>query len=155
MIEVEFNPQVGEQVQAFPSDTLFEVVDRHTSAAGELLLKLRRLSDGKLFDNVSSIVLDYPAVERVRRELKKILDRCDYWPADFQERRFEVKADEMYDGTPRIMVYFYLKADAVPSVSKARTWNDFYTKLQQKLQPLVDLGTWLQFTAKEERSAAS
>jgi len=155
MIELSFNPQVGERVQVFPSSALFEIVDRHASAAGELLLTLRRLQDGKLFEKISPIVVDYPSDERVRRELRKIVAQCDWWPEDFQEQRFDVKSDEMYDGTPRIMVYFHLKPGAVPSVPKARIWNNFYAKLQERLQPLVDGGTWLQFTTKEERSALS
>ena len=68
MVELDFNPQVGEQVKVFPHDYLFEIVDRHTNIAGELLLKLRRLQDGKIFENVPPIVVDYPADERVRRE---------------------------------------------------------------------------------------
>jgi hypothetical protein len=59
----------------------------------------------------------------------------------------------MYDETPRIMVYFHLKPEVVPSPAKARIWSDFYAQLREKLQPLMDSGTWLQFAAKEDRSA--
>jgi hypothetical protein len=59
----------------------------------------------------------------------------------------------MYDGTPRIMVYFHLKPEVVPSPARARIWSIFYAMLQEKLQPLMDSGIWLQFAAKEERSA--
>jgi hypothetical protein len=153
VIELDFNPQVGEKVEVFKYEGLFEILDRHTSAGGELLLKLRGLQNGRLLENVSPIVVDYPADERIRRELKKILAHCDSFPEDFQEGRFDVKWDPMYDGTPRIMVYFYLKPEVIPSVAKARVWSDFYAPLREELQPLMDLGTWLQFAAKEDRSA--
>ncbi len=155
MVEPEFNPKVGERVQrsgSLASDELYEIVDRHTNAAGEFLLKLRRIRDGKLFDNISSLAIDYPADERVRRELRNALAHCESFPEDFQEGRFDVKWDEMYDGTPRIMVYFHLKPEVVPSASRARIWNNFYAKLHKRLEPLTDSGTWLQFTAKEQRS---
>jgi hypothetical protein len=156
MVELEFNPQVGEKVQVAGSaaqDDLYEIVDRHTSAAGVFSLKLRRVRDGKLIDRISPILVDYPMDERIRRELKSILSHCETLPDDFQERVYEVKWDEMYDGSPRIMVSFYLKPDVAPSSEKARVWSDFYAQLREKLQPLMDSGTWLQFAAKEDRSA--
>jgi hypothetical protein len=156
MVELDFNPQVGEQVQVAVStapDDLYEIVDRHTSAAGESLLKLRRLRDGKLIDKISPILVDYPMDERIRRELKRILSDCESLPEDFQEQCYEVKWDEMYDGTPRIMVSFYLKPDVASSLEKARAWNDFYAWLRERLQPLMDSGVWLQFAAREDRSA--
>jgi hypothetical protein len=158
MAELEFNPQKGEQVQVVLSaapDDLYEIVDRHENLAGEPLLKLRRLRDGKLVDKVSPILVDYPMDERIRRELKSILSHCETLPEDFQERCYEVKWDEMYDGTPRIMVSFYLKTDVFPSPEKARAWNDFYAQLRERLQPLMDSGIWLQFATKEDRSALS
>jgi hypothetical protein len=158
MVELEFNPQVGEQVQVAGSaapDDLYEIVDRHTSAAGEFSLKLRRVRDGKLIDRISPIFVDYPMDERIRRELKGILSHCETLPEDFQERCYEVKWDEMYDGSPRIMVSFYLKPDVAPSLEKARAWNDFYAQLRERLQPLMDSGIWLQFAAKEDRSVVS
>jgi hypothetical protein len=155
MVELDFNPQVGEQVQVAASaapDDLYEIVDRHTSPSGELMLKLRRLRDGKLIDKISPILVDYPMDERIRRELKSTLSHCESLPEDFQERTYGVQWDEMYDGAPRIMVSFYLKPDVVPSLEKARVWNDFYAQLREKLQPLMDSGIWLQFAAKEDRS---
>jgi len=155
MVEVNFNPQVGERVQMFPHNDLYEILDRHANPAGELRLKLRGIRDGRLLDNVDPMLVDYPPEERIRRELRRMSARRDDWPKDFQGGRFEVKWDEMYDGTPRIMVYFHLKPEVVPSVSKARIWNEFYGKLQEKLEPLVDSGIWLQFTAREARDELS
>jgi hypothetical protein len=106
-----------------------------------------------LFENVQPILVSYPADERVRRELRNVLAHCESFPADFQEGRFDVKWDPMYDGTPRIMVYFHLKPEVAPSVAKARVWSDFYAQLRKRLQPLMDSETWLQFAAKEDRSA--
>ncbi len=152
MVEPEFNPKVGERVEVGESDDLYEIIDRHTGGAGEILLTLRRLRDGILYENVPPIMVSYPADERVRRELRNALAHCESFPEDFQEGRFDVKWDEMYDGTPRIMVYFHLKPEVVPSASRARIWNNFYAKLHKRLEPLTDSGTWLQFTAKEQRS---
>jgi hypothetical protein len=153
MVELEFNPQVGEQVKVFKYDELFEILDRHASADGQLALKLRGLQSGRLLENVHHILVDYPTDERVRRELRNILAHGESLPEDFQEGRFDVKWEEMYDGTPRIMVYFYLKPEVAPSVAKARVRSDLYARLREKLQPLMDSETWLQFAAKEDRSA--
>jgi len=153
MVELEFNPQVGEHVKVFKYDELFEILDRHAGADGQLVLKLRGLQSGKLLENVYHILVDYPVDERVRRELRNIIAHCKFFPEDFQEGRFDVKWDPMYDGTPRIMVYFYLKPEVVPSPAKARIWSNFYAPLREKLQPLMDSETWLQFAAKEDRSA--
>jgi hypothetical protein len=156
MVGLEFNPQVGERVQVSLSaapDDLYEIIDRHENLAGELLLKLKRLRDGKLIDKVSPILVDYPMDERIRRELTSILSGLESLPEDLQEGRFEVKRAEMYDGTASIVVTFYLKPDAVPSMETARAWNDFNAQLRERLQPLMDSGIWLQFAAKEDRSA--
>jgi hypothetical protein len=97
----------------------------------------------------------YPAEVRVRRKLKSLLAHCESFPEDFQEGRFDVERYPMYDGSPRTMVYFYLKPEVVPSVTKARVWSNFYALLREKLQPLMDSDTWLQFAAKEDRSVLS
>jgi hypothetical protein len=152
MVELDFNPQVGECVEVFKHDGLFEVLNVQPSSAGPVL-KLRGLQDGRLLDNIHHLFVSYPADERVRRELRNALAHCESFPADFQEGRFDVKWDPMYDGTPRIMVYFLLKPEVAPSVAKARVWSSFYALLRERLQPLMDSGTWLQFAAKEDRSA--
>ncbi|HZB89517.1 MAG TPA: hypothetical protein VE291_12715 [Terracidiphilus sp.] len=157
MVELNFNPQIGEHVQrvlSFPSDPLFEIVDRRTNSIGELLLKLRRLQDGELFDNISAISVEYPLEDRIRRALRGIFVNCDSWPDDFQKDRFDVESDQMYDGTPRIMVHFYLKPEVVPSAAKARIWSGFYSELRKKLQ-FLNPEPWLQFMAREERGALS
>jgi len=153
MVELDFNPQVGETAEVLKHDGLFEILDRHASANGQVELKLRGLRDRRLLDNIHHLFVDYPADERVRRALGNILAQGDSWPEDFEEGQFDVKWDDMYDGTPRIMVYFHLKPQVVPSASKARVWSNFYAKLHEKLQPLTDPGTWLQFSAREDRSA--
>jgi hypothetical protein len=153
MVELDFNPQVGEQVEVSKHDGLFEILEGHATVDGQLLLKLRGLRDGRLVDNIHHLFVNYPADEKIRRELGNILAHCESLPENIQAGRFDVKWDNMYDGTPRIMVYFHLKPEVVPSVSKARIWNNFYAMLHEKLQPLTDSGTWLQFSTKEERSA--
>jgi hypothetical protein len=152
VVELDFNPQVGEQVEIRGYDGLFEVLDKHASPDGQLVLKLRGLRDGRILDNIHHLFVDYPADERLRRELRNVLAHCDSLPEDFQEGRFDVNWDPMYDGTPRIMVYFHLKPEVAPSVAKARVWSDFYAQLRKRLQPLMDSDTWLQFAAKEDRS---
>ncbi len=154
MIELEYNPQIGEQVEILGRDGLFEILDRFIGPEGNYMLRVRALRDGRLLD-VLPISTDYPSAERVRRALMKIAQGGKDWPEDFQAKQFDVITDKMYDDTPRIMVYFYLKPEATPSASRARIWNDFYAKLQEKLQPMVDSGIWLQFTAKEGRNALS
>jgi hypothetical protein len=155
MVELEFNPQVGDKVLVYPHEAKFEIVDRHSSAAGELLLKLRRLPDGKIFENVPPILVDYPSDEKVRRALNKIASGSNDWPEEFQARRFKVVTNEMYDGTPRIVAYFYLRPEVAASPESARARNDFYRKLHSEIDPLVDSGVWLQFMTREERGELS
>jgi len=154
MVELDFNPQEGERVEFYPQGIILEVLGRHITADGQVLLRLRSLQDGRLFENVTLDWLRYPADVRVRRALEHILPKVS-WPEEFQDGRFVVKTDEMYDGTPRIMVNFYLKPDVIPSVEKAGDWNAFYSTLKRQIEPLVDTGDWLQFAAKEQRSALS
>jgi hypothetical protein len=155
MIELEFNPQVGEQVIGPPSATPYEVVDRSTNFAGEVLLKLKRLKGGSLFENVPLVFLQYAPRETVMHALHQLLQEDIGFPEDFQEGRFEAVSDEMYDGTPRVAVYFYLKPEVVASPEKARVWNDFYRRLHREIDPLLDdpqSPIWLQFMTREERS---
>jgi hypothetical protein len=161
MVELDLNPEVGDRVQrlgSIASDDLYEVVDRHTSAAEELLLKLRRIRDGKLFDNISALAIAYYSDEEiVRKVLRQILAECRPWPDGFQigegmrDLSYEIRSDEMHDGTPRVVVSFLLKPDASPTAENARIWNEFFIKLREQFQ-FVKINSWLQFTAKEERS---
>jgi hypothetical protein len=157
VIELDFNPKIGEYVELDRHDGLFEILDIQPSTTGipGPVFTLKDLQGGRLLENVHHFYVRYPADVSVRRELEKVFAHWNSWPEDFQEGRFEVKPEKMYDDTPRIMVYFHLKPDVVPSVAKARVWNDFYTKLLERLQPIMDSGTWLQFSAREERSALS
>jgi len=159
MVELDFNPLVGELVEVFPHEGrfegLFEIIGRHAGASG-VLLDLRRLQDGRLLKDVATYLVDYPQEVRVRRALEKVLASSDSWPEDFQRGGFDIKSDEMHDGTPRMMVYFHLKPGTRPSLERARVWDDFYSELQKKLEPFTDSKwDWVQFTAKEERSALS
>jgi hypothetical protein len=153
MVELDFNPQVGEQVEILGNDDLFEVLGRQASADGQLYLKLRRLRDGRLLGHIHHLSVDYPIDEQIRRKLPDFLAQCKKFPEDFQTNRFDVNREEMFDGTPRIMIYFHLKPEITPSPEKARVWNDFYSLLRESLQSEMGSGTWIQFTAKEDRSA--
>jgi hypothetical protein len=153
MVELEFNPQTREVVIGPPSDQSYEVVDRRTSAVGELLLDLKRLKDGAVFKNVSAIWFQYPLADRVERAVRQLLLTRKDFPRDLQEGRFKVATDTMFDGTPRIAVYFYVRPEAISTQENARVRNDFYSALQTEINPLMDEGVWLQFMTKEDRSA--
>lgn len=158
MIELDFNPQIGEQVLGPPSDARYEIVDRQANVAGEVLLTLRRLKDGSLFKNQPPILFKYPSEEQVKRAIQELLKENREFPKDLQEGRFKAVSNEMYDGTPRVVVYFYLKPDVVPSPERARVWNEFYRRLHAEIDPLLDdpeAPTWLQFMTREERSSLS
>ncbi|HUH61396.1 MAG TPA: hypothetical protein VLZ50_00310 [Terracidiphilus sp.] len=157
MVELDFNPQVGELVEVFPHEGrfegLFEIIGRHVGALG-LLLDLKRCRDGRIVKDVATFLVDYPQEERIRRAIHKVLSDPLGWPEDFQRGRFDTKAEPMYDGTPRTMVYFYLNPGVKPSLEKARIWNEFYSKLQRTLEPITDADwDWIQFSAKEDRGA--
>jgi hypothetical protein len=160
MVE-DFNPKVGEFVEVFPREGrfegLFEIVDiyaRPDSIA--FLLDLKRLKDGGLLKGIPTYLVDYPKEGRVQHALEKILPDVNSWPEDFQRVAPVVKAEEMYDGTPRTMVYFYLKPEAVASLERARQWNEFFSKIHRQLEPFTD-SKWdlVQFATKEERSTFS
>jgi hypothetical protein len=152
MIELDFNPQIGEQVEILGQDDLYEVVGRQSSADGQIYLKLKRLKDGRLLGHIHHLSVDYPFDEQIRRKLPDILAQCRTIPEELQECRFDVKNEEMYDGTPRVMVYFYLKPEIVPSMEKARILNIFYSWLREQIQSEIGSGPWLQFATKEDRS---
>lgn len=160
MVEFDLNPEIGDQVQrlgSLASDDLFEVVEKRANFSGEVLLKLRRLRDGKLFDDISAMAVIYSEEGKVRKALRQILAECRPWPEGFQtgedarNLRYEIRSDEMHDGTPRVMVSFLLKPDVDITADNARIWNEFFIKLREQFQ-FVSIDSWLQFTAKEERS---
>ncbi len=107
---------------------------------------------------VETHLLDYPQEERVRRAVERVLTELNSVPDDLQLQKdgYDVKSEETFDGTPKTMVYFYLKPDAKPSLERARVWNDFFSKLEEKLEPLKD-SKWdgVQFSVKEKRRALS
>jgi hypothetical protein len=123
------------------------------------LLDLKRIKDGRVERGIPTYLVDYPKEVRIRRAMEKTLADAGTWPEDIQTGRFDLEFNEMYDGTPRMMVTFYLRPEAESSLETARIRNLFYSKLQEKFQPFMDdeyPGRWLQFTAaKEERSALS
>jgi len=160
-VQVDWTPGIGDKVEVWrnergASEGGFEVLEcRPTGDASLYRYKVRRQRDGLVLEDVAFPDLAYPPEEKVRRALPQIVARCGPVPGDFQggAGAYEVKSDEMYDGTPRVMVYFHLKPDVVPSVEKARIWNDFFSKLNEEFEfSIGDVGSWIQFSVKEERS---
>jgi hypothetical protein len=159
-----FNPKVGELVEVFPHEGrfkgLFEITNVYAGTDPiAFLLDLKRIKDGRVERGIPTYLVDYPREARVRRALEKTLADSGSWPEDLQIGRFDLEFDEMYDGTPRMMVTFYVKPEAESSLETARARNIFYSMIQEKFQPVMDdeyPERWLQFTtAKEERSALS
>jgi hypothetical protein len=105
-------------------------------------------------------MLNYSDAKKVRKVLPQVLPECKPWPDDFETAEgaglpnYAIRSDEMYDGTPRVLVSFFLKPNAIPTAEKARIWNEFFTKLHEQFQ-FVSINSWLQFTAKEQRSVLS
>jgi len=164
MTESDFDPQEGELVEMFPYDGRFEghfeIIRKYDHFAWGPLLDVKRLKDGRVVQGVETNLLRYPKEEQVRRAIRKVLPEFDSLPEDFQRDHFGVKfdvtSDEMYDGTPRTMVNFYLKPEAVSSLDRARAWNDFFSKLHRKIEPFADSSwDWVQFGTKEGRSTFS
>jgi hypothetical protein len=164
LIESDFNPEKGEWVAMFPYDGRFEgqfeVIDKYDHFAWGPLLDVKRLKDGRVVKGVETNLLRYPKEEQVRRAIRKVLTEFPAWPEDFQRDgsglRFDLRSDEMYDGTPRTMVYFYVKPDASRSLDRARARNEFYSLLGAKLEPYRDSNwDWVQFMSKEEQGAVS
>ena len=151
---VDLTPQVGDQVEVFGHKGRFEILEREVGADGHFRFKLQRMQGRFVLEDIRYPEMNYPPEEKVRRALPQILAECGPRPEDFQEGAgaYDVKADEMYDGTPRVMIYFHLKPGVVPSVEKARIWNDFFSKLNDKFMFSMDIGSWLQFSVKEDRS---
>lgn len=153
---LDFTPQLGDRVEVFGHKGRFKILETKIGPDGHYRYKLERWADGFVLDDVTYPMLTYPPEEKVRKILPQVLRECAPYPEDFQMGDCDIKTDEMYDGTPRVTVFFHLKPDVVPSVQKARTWNDFFSRLDDRFR-FVDIdserrGTWLQFTTKEERS---
>jgi hypothetical protein len=166
---LDFTPQIDDQVEVFGYKGRFAVRECKIGADGHCLFRLESSYPGMTLDDIRYPMMTYPPEEKVRKALSQILPECGQWPEDFQVGKYDVKSDAMYDGTPRVTVYFYLKPDAIPSPEKARAWNNFYLKLNDAFR-FVDidsgacrlwdvdpgnLSTWLQFSTKEERSVQS
>ena len=157
-MDLDFTPQEGEQVEVLGYKGRFMIQERTISKEdGHYRFKLVSPSAGLTLDGIRYPMMTYPPEEKVRKVLRQILPESGPWPEDFQVGEYDVKSDEMYDGTPRVMVYFHLKPDVIPSAEKARVWNSFFAELNRRFQFVdIDSGpqsTWLQFSAKEERSA--
>jgi hypothetical protein len=156
---LDFTPQVDDQVEVFGHTGRFVILDRKIGSDGNYRFKLKSLTAGYVLEDVTYGKLVYPPEERVRLALPRVLPECAPYPDDFQNGigAYDIKTDEMYDGTPRVSVYFHLKPDVVPSVQRARIWNDFFSRLDDRFR-FVDIdperrSTWLQFTVKEGRSS--
>jgi hypothetical protein len=166
-MEIDYTPQVGEQVEVFGHKGRFVIKDRKIGDNGHYLFRLESLHSGITVDNILYPMMTYPPEEKVRKVLPQVIEECGPWPDDFQGGRYDVKFHAMYDGTPRVMVYFYLKPDVIPSPEKARVWSNFYSRLENGFKFVdIDSGAYrlwdidsgnrstrLQFAAREERSA--
>lgn len=152
-VQVDPTPVKGDRVGVFGHEGRFEILEcKASSDVYGYRYKVRRERDGFLLEDVTYPMMEYPPEEKVRRALPQIIAQCGPIPGDFQAGAYEVKSDEMYDGTPRVMVYFHLKPGVVPSVEKARDWNDFFSKLNEEFEfSIGDVGSWIQFSVKEER----
>jgi len=151
-------PQKEEQVEVIGYKGRFVVREHWIGADGHDLFRLDSLYPGLTLDEIRYPMMTYPPEEKVKKVLPQILPQCGPWPEDFEVYKYDVKSGEMYDGTPRVTVYFHLKPGVIPSVEKAHVWNNFYARLDKAFQFIdIDSGkqpaTWLKFAAKEDRSA--
>lgn len=156
-MDIDYTPEVDEEVEIFGYKGRFVIKDRKIGSDGHYLFRLESLNTGQILDDILYPMMTYPPEEKVRKVLPQVIAQSGPLPEDFQAGEYDVKPDEMYDGTPRVMVYFHLKPDVIPSVEKARVWNNFFAKLSDRFRFVdIDSGrqsTWLQFATKEERSA--
>jgi len=156
---VDFTPQAGDQVEVFGHSGEFEIL-AISVLEGHYRYKLARLADGAELDGITYPMLTYSDAEKVRKALPQILPECRPWPDDFQNGEgaclpnYDIRSNEMYDGTPRVLVSFFLKPDAIHTPERARVRNEFFGKLHEQFQ-FIDIRAWLQFTAKEQRSVLS
>jgi hypothetical protein len=161
-VQVDWTPAKGDKVEVWrnergSSEGGFEILEcKATGDAALFRYTVRRKRDGLVLEDVTYPMLTYPPEEKVRRALPQVIAQCGPTPGDFLEGAgaYEVKSVEMYDGTPRVMVNFHLKPGVVPSVEKARVWNDFFSRLNEEFEfSIGDVGSWIQFSVKEERSS--
>ena len=156
-MRLDFTPEKDDEVEVFGYKGTFVVRERKKGENGHFLFRLESVYPGLTLEDIPYPMMTYPPEEKVRKALPQILPECGPWPDDFQVGKYDIKSDPMYDGTPRVMVYFHLKPDVIPSLEKARVWSNFYSKLNDAFQFVdIDSGrqpTWLQFAAKEDRSA--
>jgi hypothetical protein len=156
---IDFDPQVGDQVRVFNFNGEFVIRERRIGPDGLYRFRLAPLSAGPELEEITYGKLDYSDEEKVRKVLPQILAASHPWPEDFQRSEnaqglsYDLRSDEMHDGTPTVVVGFHLKPGVIPSAEKARNWIEFYARLRGQFQ-FVNIDSWLQFTAKERQSAS-
>jgi hypothetical protein len=157
---LDFTPQVGDQVEVFGYRGTFVIRECRVGADGHYRFRLDPLLDGPMLDDIRYPMITYSDEEKVRKALPQILADCRPWPEDIQTKAsasslvYDIRSDEMHDGTPRVMVTFFLKPDALPSLEMAHVRNEFYTRLREQFR-FVSIESWLQFSSREERGALS
>lgn len=159
-VTLDFTPQRGDRVTVFGYDGDFVIQEVNTGLDGHYRFRLASPAFGLELNDIRYAMLEYSDEARVSKVLPQILAESAPWPEDLQVvpgsglLRYQVKSDEMHDGTPTVIVSFFARPDVSPSFENAKVRVAFYDRLRSRFR-FIGLTSWLQFTTKEERSVLS
>ncbi len=157
---LDFTPQRGDRVKVFGYDGDFVIQEVTTAPDGQYRFRLTSLVFGLELDDVRYPMLTFSDEAKVSKFLPQIVGESAPWPADLQidpatgRLRYEVYADQMHDGTPTVIVSFFVNPEADASFQYAKARVAFYGRLRSQFR-FIGIDSVLQFITKEERSQLS
>ncbi len=157
---LDFTPQRGDRVRVYGYDGDFIVQDVTIGTDGQYQFRLTSLAFGLELNDIRYPMLTSSDEAKVSKILPQILSESAPWPPDLQvdpatgRLRYEVHSDEMHDGTPTVIVSFFVNPEADASFQYAKARVAFYGRLRSRFR-FTSIGSLLQFITKEERSQLS
>jgi hypothetical protein len=171
MGDLNFDPIVGEEVRVLGRPGLYKVVRVYIKSSkiwrtkGDVgppspplrlvFVDLKSEESGAVLLGVPSISenLRFDETHRVRCVLEWLKqDESFRYPTGIVD--FHVDSEERFDGEPQFVVRFLVDPAVQPTRERVWEWNEFTSRVRERILSSLDLDRWVQVMLQQEQEAA-
>ena len=168
MVDLNLNPENGDEVRVLGRPGVFRVFkvyqpgEEHSNPnlrTSEGLLgtvDLKQEEDGFILPAIPWYRLRYVDKEiRIIRRLLESLKQDESFRYPFGITDFRVDSEERYDGEPQFVVRFIVDSAVKPTREKVWEWNEFTSRVRERILASLDLDRWVQVMLQQEQEAVN
>jgi hypothetical protein len=170
MSDLNFDPIVGEEVRVLGRPGLYKVVRVYMKSSrvwrtkGDvgppspplklIFVDLKSEESGEVLTDVpsNSEKLEFDETHPVRCVLEWLKqDESFRYPSGITG--FRVDSEERFDGEPQFVVRFLVDSAAQPTRERVQEWNEFTSRIRERILTSLNLDRWVQVMLQQEQEA--